>query len=227
MASHRAPDYRTLASLSRVRLLNALAESGFLTIEELAEATGLHPNTTREHLHRLIDAGYVRSRTQPGSTPGRPKLTYTSEVDRDDPVQVEKLRGATRRAEYTRWLLPMASKTDEPTAMSQQLDVLEDHFDQCGFDATVDTGAGHITVYKCPFESLARQNPEVCQAHYHLIDLALQRVDGPLGVDSLHRLDPVNGCSIDLHCERANADSAAAETQNPLIGARRDVVDRE
>ena len=52
----RPPDYRTLASLSRIMLLHELQQCGQKTVAELAEATGLHHNTTREHLHRLIEA---------------------------------------------------------------------------------------------------------------------------------------------------------------------------
>jgi predicted ArsR family transcriptional regulator len=209
MASHRAPDYRTLASLSRVKLLNALAEKDSLTVEELAEATGLHPNTAREHLHRLIDTGFVSSRTRPGTTPGRPRLTYTTEVDRDDPIQAEKMRAATQRAEYIRWLLPTTTVTQKSTATNRQVDMLEDHFDQCGFDATVDTDSLSVKVHVCPFEKLARDHPEVCRAHFHLIGLTLHRVDGPLEADALHRLDPVDGCSVDLRRHPVDSQSPA------------------
>lgn len=180
-----------------------------MTVEELAEATGLHPNTVREHLHRLIDSGFVSSRARRGATAGRPRLTYTTEVDRDDPIQAKKMRAATQRAEYTRWLLPTTTVAQEPTAISRQVDMLEDHFDQCGFDATVDVDSLQLKVHVCPFEKLARQNPEVCQAHFHLIDLVMHRVDGPLETDRLHRLDLVDGCSVDLRCHPVDAQSPA------------------
>lgn len=205
MASRRAPEYRTLASLSRVRLLNALFDKPDSTVEELAEVTELHPNTAREHLNRLIVSGYVRSRTQHGTTPGRPKLTYTTETDRNDPIQAEKREAATQRARYLRWLLPLAAQPPESTAIGRQVDMLEDHLDQSGFQTTVEADNYHVTVHLCPFEELARQNPEVCQAHSHLIDLALQREDGPLEVDELHSLDPEDGCSVDLRCHHAGA----------------------
>lgn len=62
----------------QVRVLRAVADRGgaAVTLAELAERLGGHPNTTRRHLTALVDAGRldVAPLPQPGS--GRPPLGY-------------------------------------------------------------------------------------------------------------------------------------------------------
>ena len=53
------PAYSAISSYSRVRVLHLLQQRPQRTIAELCQSTGLHPNTVREHLQRLIDGGYV------------------------------------------------------------------------------------------------------------------------------------------------------------------------
>ena len=51
-------EHQALASRSRAALLDVLrAEGSALGVEALADAVGLHVNTTREHLDRLVGAG--------------------------------------------------------------------------------------------------------------------------------------------------------------------------
>ena len=65
--------HRALASQSREQLLHLLNESDeVLTISELADRTGLHPNTVREHLNILIAAELVNSESQTSGGRGRP-----------------------------------------------------------------------------------------------------------------------------------------------------------
>lgn len=78
MATRHSIDFRVLTSLSRVNLLRELQTRGPLTVRELASTMGLHHNTTREHLHKLIDAGLVDSEPMPSPGRGRPQLRYRS-----------------------------------------------------------------------------------------------------------------------------------------------------
>jgi predicted ArsR family transcriptional regulator len=55
-----------------------------MAIGELAAAVGLHPNTAREHLDRLIEAGLVVSDAAPPSGRGRPSLRYRASAASDD-----------------------------------------------------------------------------------------------------------------------------------------------
>ncbi|WP_349897853.1 helix-turn-helix transcriptional regulator [Parafrigoribacterium soli] len=198
MGSRRPPDLRTLASLSRVKLLYALLQHGSLTVEELAAEADLHTNTAREHLHRLIEDGFAVSRPLRNTSRGRPKVVYALAENRNDPVQAAKINAALQRVEQLNRLFPGAEGAEERTAADRQVDMVEDHMDQCGFDTTVDKKNLCVHIYECPVEALAREHPEVCQVHFHLVGTALRRVDGPLETAKLNRLDPDDGCSVDL-----------------------------
>ena len=70
-------EHQALASRSRAALLEVLrADGGALGVEELADAVGLHVNTTREHLDRLVGAGLVARAPEHRTTRGRPRILY-------------------------------------------------------------------------------------------------------------------------------------------------------
>ena len=50
---------------------------------ELCDATGLHANTVREHLQRLIESGYVVPETEQRATRGRPRVFYSAATGAD------------------------------------------------------------------------------------------------------------------------------------------------
>ncbi|MBS1674629.1 MAG: winged helix-turn-helix transcriptional regulator, partial [Actinobacteria bacterium] len=87
-----------ISSYSRVRILHLLFEASAtherpLGIGELCDATGLHANTVREHLQRLIDGGYVVPTTERRTTRGRPRVFYsavTGAPDASSPVAKRK-----------------------------------------------------------------------------------------------------------------------------------------
>lgn len=77
MVGRRVSAYRALASESRVKLLHALQQSdGPMTVDDLAAAIDLHVNTAREHLDRLIAAGFVSREPEIRCTRGRPRMLY-------------------------------------------------------------------------------------------------------------------------------------------------------
>src|SRR5690606_37324239 len=114
--------------------------------------TGLHPNTAREHLHRLIEAGLLRSETIPREGKGRPQLRYFAEH-----------KAAARYADRRK------------TGRAQQLDVLDSHMDQCGF-AKVELRDTIMEMHNCPFATLVANNPQVCQVHFVLVQASLTAV---------------------------------------------------
>lgn len=66
-----------MLSAARVRVMELLDEAGGPTaITTLSERSGYHPNTLREHLHALIEAGLVRSTSGAVNGRGRPPLLY-------------------------------------------------------------------------------------------------------------------------------------------------------
>ncbi|MGP7961039.1 helix-turn-helix transcriptional regulator [Sanguibacter sp. A247] len=108
MSNRRVTTYRALASASRVALLDALQHRDGMTVNELAEIAGIHPNTAREHLGRLIDAGFVACEPEERRTRGRPRMLYRM-VATPDPVatpgRAADERDATAREELLRLLV--------------------------------------------------------------------------------------------------------------------------
>lgn len=89
MVSRRVSAYRALASDKRVSMLHALQRSdGPLGVDELAAAVGLHVNTAREHLERLIESGFVASEPELRTTRGRPRILYRA-VERIAPATTD------------------------------------------------------------------------------------------------------------------------------------------
>lgn len=200
--------YKTLTSLSRINLLHELQVGGSRTVEQLAAATGLHENTAREHLHRLIEVGLVRSEPIPRTTKGRPKILYRAADRPDDAARLERQRAAEARSAQVRRLLPLREIGPDRTPLDRQLDLLDDHMDQCGFDAEIEPDASRMTMHDCPFSDLAKDNPQVCQVHFALVKDTLRMADGPLEARELHPFSGPHDCTVDLVRTRAAAPSA-------------------
>src|SRR5699024_2458963 len=130
--------YRVLASPSRIELLYLLQTRGAQSVEQLAEASGLHTNTAREHLHLLIEAGFVHSQPIRRSGRGRPRIRYSVADSLSDPATARRVRDAYDRADLVRRIVAPHAAPQNPTPADRQLDVLEDQLDTCGFDATID-----------------------------------------------------------------------------------------
>lgn len=254
MTARRVNAYRALASASRVTLLDALQQRDGMTITELAEVSGLHTNTAREHLGRLIDAGFVTCEPEERHTRGRPRMLYRAVAGKDtvsSETHEQRTKDALARAELTRMLLAgfgtgtpedagrardlgvaaaqehgsflgapaltPAAGTDasEARLAQQQLDVLEDHFDQIGFEVDVDPEGLELHLRHCPFYDLARQRPEVvCRVHEGLASGVLSRVCGPL---TLERILPFVGpehCIVRLN--RQAGDARGDEASEPV-----------
>ncbi|EPR76677.1 putative transcriptional regulator [Leifsonia rubra CMS 76R] len=198
MPGRRSSDYRTLASLSRINLLHQLQQHGAQTITELVQATGLHHNTAREHLHRLIDAGFVDSDPVPTSTKGRPQLRYRAAHGPDSRARQSRTHAAEQRTQLLRTLLPLDDISSDPTPTSRQLDALDDHLDQCGFDGDVTADSETITMHDCPFAELAKRHPQVCEVHFALVKEALDIDEGPIEAHALHPFSGPHTCTIDI-----------------------------
>lgn len=162
--------FKTLASLSRLRLLYQVQTRGSLTVDELAAAMGLSRNTVREHLQRLVEVGLVRTEPMLGGVRGRPRLLYGTATGRSGPSDGQEC----------------------------QLGVLGDHLHQCGFDATIEPEAQRVTMRDCPFARLSEKTPEVCRVHLALIEGALRCVDGPVRAGQLHRFSSARECTLEL-----------------------------
>jgi predicted ArsR family transcriptional regulator len=164
-------------------------------IRELADAVGLHPNSVREQLARLAEAGLVATEAASPSGRGRPRLRYVArpEEDEQEPyralarVLAEELERmadpATRAAEAgERWgralIRPAGIVPDEDAAVERLVGLLAD----AGFEPEgPDLPGGPIRLRRCPFEPLARDHRGVvCGVHLGLMRGALREMGAPL-----------------------------------------------
>jgi predicted ArsR family transcriptional regulator len=190
-----------LGETSRARLLAVLrAADEPQDVHALARAVGLHANTTREHLDRLVDAGLVQVMPATDGAPGRPRLLYESVVaggagPRDEDayrvlagvLAAEIARSADPRTSIAeagaRWGRVLAraggplSGGSEVEAVDRLVEVLAD----VGFAPRLPDGGGPIELHACPFRDLAEERPDVvCGVHLGLMRGALAELGAPI-----------------------------------------------
>lgn len=118
-ATRRLPLEGTLAAASRVDLLHLLQRGGQHTVSELAQATGLHQNTTREHLARLVAEGFAVRFPEVRTVRGRPRMLYRAATPADaweDPAAMRRLEESIAQVALTRVLLEGYGRDLGPTA---------------------------------------------------------------------------------------------------------------
>ena len=216
MTDRRLSAYRALASGSRVAILHLLQGADQpLVIADIAAAVGLHPNTTREHLDRLIEAGFVVSEPEVRAVRGRPRLRYRAveraagaTLDVRARAQLAKLLvdgygkamrspADSARQAGERWALALMGASDageplpEPDARRAQLVALATHFEDLGFDPEIAADETAVHLRRCPFADLARERTDVvCSVHLGLAQGVLANVPGPMRATAL---DPFVG----------------------------------
>ena len=231
----------TRSGVSRMRLLRLLRETptgpdgeGGLGVQDLAARSGLHVNTVRTHLDRLVAEGLVLRHRQARSAPGRPRLAFTA-VPRPDPraddrsyrLLAEMLTGLVSDA------LPDAHRTsveagrawgrylaESPaphrrTTEAQAVQALLRTLDEVGFSPEVaaddDTGRT-VLLRSCPFLEVAEAHRDVvCSIHLGLMQGALAEMRAPVTAD---RLEPFAAPSLCI----AHLSDADGDTREPGPG---------
>ena len=234
MTDRRLSAYRALASGSRVAILHLLQGADEpLGIADIATAVGLHPNTAREHLDRLIGAGFVVSETEVRLTRGRPRLRYraveraaAATLDVRARAQLARLlvsgygKTMTSPADSAReaghqWAVALAATGGErPADLSEQdagraqVIALETHFEDLGFAPEVDPSGTEIHLRRCPFADLARERTDVvCSVHLGLAQGVLANVPGPMRATGLDPFVGPRHCVLHLDAGGADAET--------------------
>lgn len=206
------PRYSAISNYSRVEILNLLQERPGRTVQELCEATQLHPNTVREHLQRLIDAGHVVHERENRTKRGRPRVLYsaaTGSPDASSPVARRRVREAARRGDLMRRAVPELNGPLTGDA-AHQIDAVIDDLQAAGFDPVIDEEALTIDLSPCPHAaSQASHRETLCTVHLGLIQSVLSEAQGPLQVSGMSSCDPQT-CVV-LLARRSPADDAATE----------------
>jgi predicted ArsR family transcriptional regulator len=204
--SDEDPQDGSRAGASRLRILQTLRQAPKgQGVQELAEQVGLHVNTVRFHLDRLVAEGMVARHVEERSAPGRPRLAFSavgrsgkrsyrllaeilvSFVSGTMPDAVTAATEAGRTwGHYLTERPPPYRGTDEEESVSELLRILGD----IGFvPELVQSGKRReIWLRHCPFREVAEAHRDVvCGVHLGLMQGALAEMRAPLTAD---RLEP-------------------------------------
>lgn len=204
-----APDTGSALGESRARVLDLLrAAAAPLSVHQVADRTGLHPNTARFHLEGLAEAGLASREPQPRATPGRPSMAYRA-TDHGDPAGARRYRLlAEMLTSLVTGMMPDPGKaavqagrewggylTDQPPpyqrpSTGEAVDRLNVIMEQLGF-APRGQAQGkryRLCLHHCPFREIAQQHQDVvCALHLGLMQGALAQMRAPVTAD---RLEP-------------------------------------
>jgi predicted ArsR family transcriptional regulator len=175
-APHAEPD------TSRENIARIVAESAQpLTVEDIAQATGLHPNTIRTHLDVLRAAGRIERSRQDAQGRGRPKWLYS--VVADDPYRrfAADLTGALSAA-HDEALADAAAqrwrKADSITSVpvdspEEAVEVAARALSRLGFEVDVSPVGDAVYLGQCPYAALIAENPVICDIHAKALEQIL------------------------------------------------------
>lgn len=216
-----APQRGYRPGMTRSRILQTLRQATErVGVKELAELLGLHANTVRFHLDRLVGEGAVARHTEPPGRPGRPRLTFTAVAppgthgDRRDyrmltEILVSYVSGrmpdaaaAAKEAgrEWGRYLTERPGphrRTGETDAVRELMRILDD----IGFAPELPRSeeGREIWLRHCPFLEVAKEHRDVvCGVHLGLMQGALEEMRATTTADRLEPLVEPSLCIAQL-----------------------------
>jgi predicted ArsR family transcriptional regulator len=202
------PDSGSRAGTSRLRIMQLLRQApDGLGVQELAERVGLHVNTVRFHLDRLVAEGVVARHAEERTEPGRPRHSFTAVAGpgthpdlRSYRLLAEMLAGlvteslpdpeAAATEAGRAWGHYLASRprpyrrADEETSVAELLRLMDD----IGFVPQLAPAEQHreIRLRHCPFLEVAEEHREVvCSLHLGLMQGALAEMRAPIVTERL------------------------------------------
>ncbi len=221
LGERRELSYKALADPTRRHLLRLLDDAlEPIEVGALAEQLGLHPNTVRDHLELLRQAGLVTRVAEKRERPGRPKMLYSSlpqearspgfegyrflaevlagylQAHVDDPA------GAAEEAGRA-WGRYMVNKP-EPFARPLAADVLAQIVNtlvELGFapEEEANRGGFRIRLHDCPFREVAQTRTEVvCGVHLGILRGMAEELGGSVLVDDLIPFFEPSMCVVEL-----------------------------
>jgi predicted ArsR family transcriptional regulator len=173
----------------------------------LAQASGQHPNTLREHLEALVADGWVRrTRSEPQGR-GRPAWRYEAVDDRgrDEYAGLATALAAaiaatspapteTARFAGEQWGHTLAAERDaDPQTPEEARDEVVSMLDELGFEPDVDDEhADRVRLTRCPLLDAAHRYPGVvCEVHRGIVGGALAAYGAdPTGTDLVPFAEP-------------------------------------
>lgn len=215
----------------RLRVLELLRSSpGAFGVTDLAEQLGLHANTVRFHVNRLVTAGLATREVERHSGPGRPRLRFAAVAHQDSSggqrsyrLLADMLAGfiagtspdAAGQSEelgrtWGRYLATRpapAKRVTEEESLRELIRVLDD----IGFSpqlAENDHGP-QVLLRHCPFLEVASAHREVvCSVHLGVMQGVLSEQRAPVEVAVLRPFVEPSLCVADLSRQPLPASSA-------------------
>jgi predicted ArsR family transcriptional regulator len=179
-------------------VLQALAGGESMSADQVARAVGLHVNTVRFHLRRLVEDGVVSERVGPGGGRGRPGVRYRARpgaaggrsyallsemlLDLNSDVDPDRLDEVGRA-----WGGRLLAQTVTDGARDVPR-VVQAVMGSVGFRPRIETERTGLTVHltHCPFSEAARRQPTVvCTLHRSVLQGVLDGVGSDLRVAEL------------------------------------------
>jgi predicted ArsR family transcriptional regulator len=176
---------------SQQAVLTALRDQPDLVdIEALARHLGRHPNTLREHLVGLLEAGLIVRYAAPADGRGRPRWLYgtsdAAEVDENAELAASLAWQLARRSRdplsaarevSRRWARQIAERyrvVRQPSARAARAQVVE-VMDGLGYEPAADRSLDRVALNRCPLLQVAKDVPEVvCNVHLGLVEELLE-----------------------------------------------------
>lgn len=196
-ADHTDPR-RGRVSAKRAVVLQALSGGESMSADQVAAAVGLHVNTVRFHLRRLVEDGVVSERAGAAGGRGRPGVRFRARPE---------LEGGRSYALLSQMLVDLAADVDDrrldevgrawggrllaEIAVGAERDVasvVQAVMTSVGFEPQIDVDPGGLTVHltHCPFAEAARRQPTVvCTLHRSVLQGVLDGLNTELRVTEL------------------------------------------
>lgn len=166
--------------------------SGSVSVADVAAGTGLHVNTARFHLERLVEEGRVERHAEEGGGRGRPRVLYRPRLEPDEPhsyrLLAQMMTGLAGSLDPTPqevadtgrgWgeRLVAGAQGAGTDAAIERLDVVSEAM---GFGQSHHGGGpnARLHIHQCPFLDVAGQHTRiVCELHRGLLEGAVTGLD--------------------------------------------------
>lgn len=165
-----------------------------VSVEAIAERTGLHANTVRGHLDVLLASGAIAREAADTGGRGRPRWLYRAASPQASPFQflAEALSAQLARSDGAEFAEAAAERwahalPDLPVAFSPDEAVAEatDALNRLGFNAIASPVGDAISVTGCPYAELVEDNPVICDIHTALVVRLLDQTGQPVTLESM------------------------------------------
>ncbi|MGH3425883.1 MAG: helix-turn-helix transcriptional regulator [Nocardioidaceae bacterium] len=186
-----------------------------VTIGALADATGLHGNTVREHLDALVESGLVAREQAPAKGRGRPAWLYSAVSDPRTSQSPEYAGLAAALASHiqrtsasprddalaagTEWGRELARDTGPAGSNAAARREVVRLLDGLGFAPEPDSRTSVVKLTRCPLLEAAHRYPEVvCGVHLGIVRGALAEYGGEVERSELTAFAEPGWCRLEL-----------------------------